>query len=471
MSRERGAARPAWSTLTWSDHRVRILTSVSFSLSRFLVVFLLSLFVMSVEAAVQHSADPSGTAFWNSNRRRPARPIAVRDWLRENSLELASSDLVADTSDLQPVRTWLTGVKLIGLGDGTHGTHEYYTIKKRLIEFLAREEGVTVVMFEGGWAEFNEITHYLLTGQGSPRELLRSDGYFFWEYKEMIDLLLWARSFNEQRGARPPLTFRGVDNYPFGSRTDVLNFFQQVDPAYKATAAAKYNCGGGVACFVSAQEVRRQLLDNRQRYQDASSVARFLEVLQSARVAEQWHEASTAPQGNAAEYRERFMAENISTVFQMYEPDTRAFFWGHNEHVGKNFLELSENPASNTQTRSTGNFLNAQFGNQYYVFGSAFLEGSFIAIRKQPYGLLPHVMQSASQDSYESIFAQAARSKMIVNLRVTSPPLFLSGPRPLRHGQAEIGQDANGFNVPLRLLEKFDGVIYFDFTTPATVAP
>src|SRR5687767_874114 len=115
-------------------------------MNRLLAALVVLLFAVPPStAAVPPAIDRSIDAAAVSKRRRPIRPISTADWLRANSIELASSDVIADTSDLQPIKTWLDGVRVIGLGDGTHGTHEYYTIKKRLIDFLAREEGITLV--------------------------------------------------------------------------------------------------------------------------------------------------------------------------------------------------------------------------------------------------------------------------------------------------------------------------------------
>jgi len=437
--------------------------------------FLIGLIACSAQAEPSRAFDVSDFALTPSTRRRAAvRPISPGQWLRTNSIALTSTDLTDDDSDLLPLKTWLSGVRIVGLGDGTHGTHEYYTVKKRLIHFLAREDGITLVTFEAPWAEFNKITHYLLTGEGNPRELLRIGGYFFWEYQEMLDVVTWARTYNETRGAKPPLRFLGVDILPFGSKTDVLAFFQQVDPSYHATATSKYSCSPGTECLGSAREVRQRLIDNRQRYEEASSAARFRDVLQSARVVEQYLERSTAPAGKGDEYRDRFIAENVSTVLAMYEPGARALFWGHNEHVGKNFYELSEDPSLNDATRSAGSFLREQFGDEYYVLGSCFLNGSFTAYELVSQGvrrLTAHAMEPPAADNYESLFKEAALPRMIINFRVASVPDFLNGPRRLRHGQASFGNTTKGYNVPVRLLEKFDGMIYLDVTTPTVPLP
>jgi len=438
--------------------------------------FLIALVVCSASAEPP-SFDVSISTPRAVRRRAVTRPSSPGQWLLANSIALSGTEITADISDLLPLKTWLSGVRVVGLGDGTHGTHEYYTIKKRLIDFLAREEGINIVTFEAPWAEFNKITHYIQTGEGNPRELLRINGYFFWEYQEMLDLLTWARSYNETRGAKPPLIFLGIDTLPFGSKTDVLEFFQQVDPAYHATAAARYESCGTLSpvCVGPAREVRQRLLDNRQRYEEASSANRFRDVLQSARVVEQYGEtiAIGPGEGRRDEARDRFMAENVATVLEMYGPGSRALLWGHNEHVGKNFLEVTEDPSRNLGARSIGSFLRERLGDEYYVLGSAFLNGSFTAYDRGQGGrtLTARPMDPAPPDNYESLFREAGLARMIVNFRVATQPDFLKGPRGLRHGQGDFGPTTKGYNVPVRLLEKFDGMIYFDLTTPTVPLP
>ncbi len=411
-----------------------------------------------------------------SQRHHPLRrssPVTPADWIRQNSISLTSTELVEDDSDLSALATWLSGVRVIGLGDGTHGTHEYYTVKKRLINFLAREEGINIVAFEAPWAEFNKVNEYLATGRGDPRELLRIDGYFFWEYQEMLDLVTWARSYNEAHGGSPPLRFVGVDTLPFGSRKDVIEFFEQVDPALAPSVSAKYDCADvfSSTCLEAAGQVRQLLLENRSRYEAASSPARVNDVIQSARVAEEYAETLIGPNGD--EMRDRFMAENLEWFLETQGAGLRALFWGHNEHVGRNYYELSEDPSRNTTTRTAGYFLREHFGDQYYVFGACSFGGSFTAYARTTSGitLASRPMEAPTVDNYESFFKEAGSPRLIINLRRSPYPDWLSGPRPLQHGEAEFGRKTNCVNVPLRILEKFDGIIYLERTTPTVPLP
>jgi erythromycin esterase len=79
-------------------------------------------------------------------------PGAVSDevigWLTRNALPLSSLSAGAPTTDLQPLKSVLDGVRIVGLGEATHGTREFFQLKHRLLEFLVTEMGFSALAME-----------------------------------------------------------------------------------------------------------------------------------------------------------------------------------------------------------------------------------------------------------------------------------------------------------------------------------
>jgi erythromycin esterase len=79
-------------------------------------------------------------------------PGAVSDevigWLTRNALPLSSLSAGAPTTDLQPLKSVLGGVRIVGLGEATHGTREFFQLKHRLLEFLVTEMGFSALAME-----------------------------------------------------------------------------------------------------------------------------------------------------------------------------------------------------------------------------------------------------------------------------------------------------------------------------------
>ena len=76
-------------------------------------------------------------------------------------------------ADLQPLKAVIGDARIVALGEGTHGTREFFRMKHRLTEFLAAEMGFTLFAIEANMPEAYRINEYVLTGKGDPKELLR----------------------------------------------------------------------------------------------------------------------------------------------------------------------------------------------------------------------------------------------------------------------------------------------------------
>ena len=148
-------------------------------------------------------------------------------WLRTHAHALQDVELIADRSDLEPLRIMIGAASLVGLGDATHGTHEFYAVKLRIVDFLVREMGFNTVAVEGPVQEFQRINAWVQGGPGDPVDLLhrtRSDwGFEFWDYEEMLTVIQWMHDYNANRGASPAISIAGVDpwdpQHPVDRRT------------------------------------------------------------------------------------------------------------------------------------------------------------------------------------------------------------------------------------------------------------
>src|SRR5690606_36348548 len=51
-------------------------------------------------------------------------------------------------SDLEKLKVILKDKRIVGLGEATHGTHEFFTFKHRMLEFLVKEMGFKTFAIE-----------------------------------------------------------------------------------------------------------------------------------------------------------------------------------------------------------------------------------------------------------------------------------------------------------------------------------
>jgi len=74
--------------------------------------------------------------------------------------------------DLAPLAEAIGDARVVALGEAMHGTHEIFRAKRRIVEYLARTKGFTVLAVEGNWPEALAVDSYIKTGEGDPRGAL-----------------------------------------------------------------------------------------------------------------------------------------------------------------------------------------------------------------------------------------------------------------------------------------------------------
>lgn len=135
----------------------------------------------------------------------------VIQWFAANAKPLQSVAPGAETTDLQPLKEILSGVRVVGLGDSTFGSHEQFTMQHRVLEFLVKEMGYRTFAIKGSYTASLAVDHYLQTGEGDPKALLKEFGYWWWNTEEVLSTLTWMRAYNESVPSDQRVRFVGVD--------------------------------------------------------------------------------------------------------------------------------------------------------------------------------------------------------------------------------------------------------------------
>jgi erythromycin esterase len=364
---------------------------------------------------------------------------------------LHSVELVSDTSDLEPLDDVVRNASIVALGDATHGTHEFYTVKLRLIDYLVRRHGFQVLSIEAPFPIVERLDAYVQGGPGDPGALLGelSDRllYFFWDVEELLAVVEWMRGYNAHRGDRPALHIAGSDIYDeSGAVAGVVDYLLRTDPAAAADAERDYACvlagSRNGDCQLAAERVRAALAAR----QDGSRA--FDDALHHADVVLQFFHAPVY------EPRERSMAANLRWV---RDHRGRTIHWGHQEHAGKL-------PSSFAHGITMGTILAAELGDRYVAIGTLAGSGTFLQWEQLSPGIFaesPKPLPDPAEGTYEWHFRQRGFPAMLVPLR-----------RPVPGTAFRTGGTTSGFStVKQPLSDKLDAVIYVDRTTPTHPLP
>lgn len=156
---------------------------------------------------------------------------AALDWLRAHAVPFDTDDPDHEDSDLIPILRMVGNARVVGLGEGTHGTREFFRMKDRLVRALVRDLGFRLFAMESNLPETELLNHYVLTGEGDPRALLRGMRLWTWNTEEVLALVQWMRAYNDS--GQDPVRFFGFDmQHPIAAIDSLLSFTRRADPDY-----------------------------------------------------------------------------------------------------------------------------------------------------------------------------------------------------------------------------------------------
>ncbi|MFB6719175.1 erythromycin esterase family protein [Kribbella sp. NPDC056345] len=386
-----------------------------------------------------------------------------------------------DLSDLAILGRQVGSAQVVGIGEATHSSHEFFTFKHRAFQALVEQKGFTTFALEAAWSTGLALDRYVVTGAGDPREIMRrefQDSYRFWNTQEYLDLIEWMRSYNQTHARK--VRFMGDDLGYVGPEVPdrVVEFVRKARPRLAATVSRLY---GGIRSTAEAKEwteqylaksltARRQLeVDARKALQLVSSVPGGREqrwAVQHARTV--WQVAKIysfdlddpelAPKSML--FRDQVMADNVA--WWVRETGSKTVLSAHNGHIATQAYEPDNYP------KVQGQFLREQFGRGYVALGTTFTEGSFNAHdpRDPARPLRVVTLGPPPTGSNEETLA-AVPGNYLVDLR-TLPPAAARWIRPDRLTR-EYGTDYPVEPVSLSLKKSFDILVHLRQITAANL--
>jgi erythromycin esterase len=414
----------------------------------------------------------------------PAPEKATVAWLRSASFPLATAQPGTGLSDLKPLAQMVGNARIVALGEGTHGTREFFQLKHRVFEFLVQRMGFRHFAIEASWAEANDVNRYVQTGEGDAARLLQKLYFWTWNTQEVLDLIRWMREWNTTAPAAQRVQFAGFDmQYPGAAMDTVASFIGRVAPAMASFVAQRYQClvpfrdrNGlftqrdypviGTAAMTLCRAGLQDVYDLVSNQQAGASADVFANALRSARIVQQWEERSSSGDATArASARDRFMAENTQWLLDQAGPTARMMLWAHNLHVGN-------------YSTSQGGHLRRAYGSAYVNLGFLFGTGGFNAVGAGTAraGLGPHNAQLVPNGSLEALFVATGAQRLLFDARSVLTAKAIAAPI---GGPVRIRRIGSVFNpavepqyfVNLTLPDVFDLLIYVRSTTPSVLLP
>lgn len=370
---------------------------------------------------------------------------------------------------------------IVGLGEATHGTSEFFLLKKQLFQNLVSTLGFRVFALEDNQLAVEEINRFVLTGNGDATKSMA--GLFdVWYRTEMLDLVNWVRNYNQQHPA-DPVYFVGFDMQEVNRPVDKLSaYLQDTDSLLYASytdqlaeikhyGAETYAVTDSVKLhwFTVSQQIVSALAERESMWlSKATNAEDSINVrwgTQYAQLIRQFCENSY--KGYWAIYRDEAMAANISWLKEVRFPGKKIVVWAHDVHVSRGD---HPNPIYNLNVSlSMGSFLSRKYGNEYKSYSLSTFQGSYSALKsytdfeKMDCPLFPGVDRSLDLSLH-----QVAQKRRCAAVFIPLPrnQEWLTLPQPKRFAN-HVSIDY-GYWERVSMPYQFDGVFFIDTTHPST---
>lgn len=264
-----------------------------------------------------------------------------------------AADPAQPTQPLPWLDDLLPAVKVVGAGEGTHGTREHFRFKHWLFRYLVEQHGFTVLAFEESLSRTWAMNQYLLgLVDIDPRAKL-SSWMWPWASEEVLALLEWMRDYNAECGTCPPLQVVGVD---MQDTAGALELLLRLGPTEWHSTLEKLK---GVP--VNSTLFHESYLELTQ--QEAELPASTTNIFGLRALVRQLGQADELERAEDEVeemcIRDVAMADNLAYV----AADARVMFWAHNSHVRRGAVCFyPEFPA-------VGSFLSERLGTDYLCVG------------------------------------------------------------------------------------------------------
>ncbi|MFE3504830.1 erythromycin esterase family protein [Kitasatospora sp. NPDC059146] len=343
--------------------------------------------------AATATAATAGTAAAGPTASRPVpETAAVSAELDRIAHPLRSTEPDAPAAGLRALGAMIGDARVVGLGEATHGSHEFFTMKHRVFRYLVEEKGFTTFALEASWSAGLLIDAFVQgQGDGDARTLVRRVmAGSPWQRREFADLISWMRAYNRSGPQHPvhfvgtDLGFPGIGEQPF---SEVTAYLRKAAPASLSSVEQSY---AALRPFTDAiGYISRTPLPERRRNADLAQQALDL-VAAAGRDGDADYEWAVQHARNIARtfafttmqvddsgsvvaaqvLRDRAMADN--TLWWQRRHGGKVLLSAHNGHVGYRSSDPVLYPTPQ------GAHLREALGAGYVGIGFTFGSGSFL---------------------------------------------------------------------------------------------
>ncbi|WP_187632094.1 erythromycin esterase family protein [Hymenobacter lutimineralis] len=382
---------------------------------------------------------------------------------------------------VRPLIAQMADKKVVALGEGTHGTAEFYQVRFWLTRILMEEHGFRQVALENTYGSARLVDE-ALHQHGAPALKPRMQKHLLsiWQNQETAAMLNWMKEYNHRHNRRHHVSLTGIDAM-FGTDDALLvqaglskrnptlrphieqlvksAAFQDAMWLHINDAGFKFDRKGwlsnGLAGYAAADELLKAL--PTARLPRIQREALELTLQNSRMVFDYPYQVQFHKRDSSRDSLFAAMAQLL-----VRKPGSKLIIWSHNAHLSRQSMDPTDNNGG-----GTGAFLERMFPGQYFVLGTSTAFGTFAATQQafisplSPMAAYP--LPTPKAGSWEASLAQ-----------VSSPAFFFNthqlGSQDVQRPQRLVGQTPTSTDQygNYRLSKAYDALLFLRTTTAAT---
>lgn len=288
--------------------------------------------------------------------------------------------------NLDPLIEYLGNAKIVGLGEATHGSKEFYQMKDKIFRRLVVEKGFKAFIFELPWGNCQIIDDYVFKDERSLEEVANQIPYWVYNTEEVADLIRWMHDYNMGKSDAEKIHFLGNDaqgdNFTV-ERNIVYDFVDEVAPDSMAFVREQLgnlpsNLFGGAypdnttnhsKNETGIQLVRDFLELNEATFKAASGEEEYNLAVNAMKVIEGREKVYRTRDHGLL--RDQLMAAFSEDWLKVLGADAKVAVWAHNFHVA--------NGNYSATNKTMGYFLKNTLGDDYKIVAFGFGTGGLNA--------------------------------------------------------------------------------------------
>lgn len=316
----------------------------------------------------------------------------IAELYEQEAIPFNSADPETNDPSLDSLINYLSTARIVGLGEATHGSAEFFKMKDKIFRSLVTKSGFKAIVFEIPWGNCLPVNDFVLNGNGSADESVNQTYYWVYDTQEVRDLVVWMRDYNTGRDSLDKIYFVGCDPQggDFKIETElVYDYLDRFAPAIRDSVYIRYQAlPSKLSDYASlpAESLERNrknvnwvydyLESQEESLAGVSGSYNYELALMASHVIK--HREDMYRRQNFGVTRDSLMAVYTLWWQEIFGLDSQVAVWAHNFHVMDNSLSVGA-PWMGAELRKA-------IGRDYINVAFSFTTGYLNAFVADPFG-------------------------------------------------------------------------------------